>query len=304
MRGYTLFNRALRVSIPVVSENLESCAIRFDYLRFGRSWRHFPQVCAFTVQRPQVVIVTGVTDVNEPGLWEKHADWWQDEFTDGVDAEYEEQIIPLALDLLAGRDRILDVGTGEGQIARKLMAADADQVVGIDPTSSQIIEAIRRGGGPAYLRSDADALPFADDSFDGALACLVYEHIEAMETALTESARVLRPGGRFVLMLNHPLLQTPGSGWIDDQWLDPPERYWRIGPYLQEASTVEEVQKDVYIPFVHRPLSRYLNAMVDAGFGFKRMIEPSPPEGFLERAATYREAAAIPRLLVLVADKL
>ena len=60
----------------------------------------------------------------------------------------------------------------------------------------------------------------------------------------------------------------------------------------------------MYIPFVHRPLSRYLNAMVDAGFGFKRMIEPSPPEGFLERAATYREAAAIPRLLVLVADKL
>jgi len=105
-------------------------------------------------------------------------------------------------------------------------------------------------------------------------------------------------------MLNHPLLQTPGSGWIDDQWLDPPESYWRLGPYLQEASTVEEVQKDVYIPFVHRPLSRYLNAMIEAGFGIQRMIEPAPPEGFLSRAVQYREAAAIPRLLVLVADKL
>lgn len=244
-----------------------------------------------------------MSDVSEPGLWEKHADWWQDGFTDGVDAEYEEQIIPLALDLLAGRDRILDVGTGEGQIARRLMAADADHVVGVDPTGSQIVEAVKRGGGPSYGRADADALPFADDAFDGALACLVYEHIEAMEAALIESARVLRPGGRFVLMLNHPLLQTPGSGWIDDQWLDPPERYWRIGPYLQEASTVEEVQKDVFIPFVHRPLSRYLNAMIDAGFRVRRMIEPSPPEGFLDRAAEYREAAAIPRLLVLVADK-
>jgi len=245
-----------------------------------------------------------VSDVNEPGLWEKHADWWQEEFTDGVDAEYEEQIIPLALDLLAGRDRVLDIGTGEGQIARRLIGADADWVVGVDTTASQIVEAVRRGGGPAYLRSDADCLPFPDDTFDGALACLVYEHIEAMEDALAESARVLRPGGRFVLMLNHPLLQTPGSGWIDDQWLDPPERYWRIGPYLQEASTVEEVQKDVYIPFVHRPLSRYLNAMVDAGFRFQRMVEPSPPEGFLARSESYREAAAIPRLLVLVADKL
>jgi len=244
-----------------------------------------------------------MSDVSEPDLWEKHADWWQDEFTNGVDAEYEEQIIPLALDLLAGRDRLLDIGTGEGQIARRLLAADADTVVGVDPTASQVVEAARRGGGPLYGRANADALPFPKRSFDGALACLVYEHIEAMESALVETARVLRKGGRFVLMLNHPLLQTPGSGWIDDQWLDPPERYWRIGPYLQEATTVEEVQKNVYIPFVHRPLSRYLNAMVDAGFTFKRMIEPSPPEGFLSRAEQYREASAIPRLLVLVADK-
>jgi SAM-dependent methyltransferase len=124
-----------------------------------------------------------------------------------------------------------------------------------------------------------------------------------MDEAMAETARVLRPGGRFVFMLNHPLLQTPGAGWIDDQWLDPPERYWRIGPYLQETETIEEVQKDVFIPFVHRPLSRYLNAMIEAGLVLQRMIEPSPPEGFLARNETYREAALIPRLLVLVADK-
>ena len=118
-----------------------------------------------------------VSDVNEPGLWEKHADWWQDGFTDGADAEYEEQIIPLALDLLAGRDTLLDVGTGEGQIARRLIAADADRVIGVDPTASQISVAAERAGGPVYLRSDADALPFRDATFDGALACLVYEHI-------------------------------------------------------------------------------------------------------------------------------
>lgn len=251
--------------------------------------------------------VTRVTPASdeptESALWETHADWWQTEFTDGADAEYEEQIIPLALDLLAGRDRLLDIGTGEGQIARRLHAGDADQVVGIDPTASQIEEAVARGSGPSYARAMADGLPFADESFDGALACLVFEHIDAMEAALCEAARVLRPGGRFVFMLNHPLLQTPGSGWIDDQWLDPPEHYWRIGAYLQEANTVEEVQKDVFIPFVHRPLSRYMNALVEAGFVLQRMIEPSPPEAFLARSENYRAASAIPRLLVLVADK-
>ena len=50
--------------------------------------------------------------------WERHAGWWQRTFTDGVDAEYTEQILPLAEELLTGARRVLDIGTGEGQIAR------------------------------------------------------------------------------------------------------------------------------------------------------------------------------------------
>jgi hypothetical protein len=102
--------------------------------------------------------------------------------------------------------------------------------------------------------------------------------------------------------LNHPLLQTPGSGWIDDRILD--EQYWRIGPYLVEDSVIEEVDKGVFIPFIHRPLSRYVNALVSAGLLITRMDEPAPPPGFLARASEYAEAATIPRLLFLRAEKL
>ena len=59
-------------------------------------------------------------------LWETHATWWQDGFTEGADPEYVEQILPLATDLLAGYPRVLDVGTGEGQIARLLVAGGAE----------------------------------------------------------------------------------------------------------------------------------------------------------------------------------
>jgi SAM-dependent methyltransferase len=156
-----------------------------------------------------------------------------------------------------------------------------------------------RGGGPLFARSGAGALPFADGSFDAVVACLVFEHIRDVDDAIGEVARVLRDGGRFAFFLNHPLLQTPSSGWIDDQILDPPEQYWRIGPYLVEDETVEEVEKDVFIPFIHRPLSRYLNALADAGLVLERMLEPAPPPGFLARAAEYEAAATIPRLLVL-----
>jgi SAM-dependent methyltransferase len=135
------------------------------------------------------------------------------------------------------------------------------------------------------------------------VACLVFEHIEAVDDALSEVGRVLEPGGRFLFFLNHPLLQTPNSGWIDDQILDPPEQYWRIGRYLDESVILEEVAKDVVLPYVHRPLSRYVNALVASGMTIRLMLEPPPPPGFIALAPEYAEAASIPRLLFLRAVK-
>jgi SAM-dependent methyltransferase len=235
-------------------------------------------------------------------LWERHAGWWQEGFTDGADPEYEEQIIPLAAAWLRGAVRVLDVGTGEGQLARLAVKGGAGLVVGVDPTWGQLTVARERAGGPLYTRGAAATLPCRDGAFDAIIACLVFEHIEDYAEAIGEVARVLRPGGRFLFFLNHPLLQTPGSGWIDDHILE--EQYWRIGPYLTEDNSDEEVAPGVLLPFIHRPLSRYVNAMAEHGLLVERMEEPAPPEGFLERAVEYRDAATIPRLLFLVARKL
>ncbi|HZN12911.1 MAG TPA: methyltransferase domain-containing protein [Acidimicrobiales bacterium] len=227
------------------------------------------------------------------GEWEATASWWQDNFTEGVDAEYVEQIIPLAVSHAAGCARVLDVGCGEGQLSRAIGA------VGIDPVWPQLVVARERGG--VYARAAAGALPFDAGVFDAVLACLVFEHIDDAAGAIDEVGRVLRPGGRFLFFLNHPLLQTPGSGWIDDHILE--EQYWRIGPYLVEDKTLEEVDKGVFLPFVHRPLSRYVNLLAAAGMLITYMEEPAPPPGFLARAPEYREAATIPRLLFLRAEK-
>lgn len=232
------------------------------------------------------------------GLWDQHAQWWIDGFTDGVDPEYVEQIIPLALEELSGRQVVLDVGCGDGQIARAI-AAQGSTVLGIDPTQLHIDIANQRAGGPTYQLGSATELPVADNSQDAVVACLVFEHIDEVDAAIAEVARVLKPGGQFSFFLNHPLLQTPGSGWIDDFILDPPEQYWRIGAYLVETETIEEVEKDVFIRFIHRPLSRYVNALLANGLSIERMLEPSPPQGFLDRAPEYVLAHTVPRLLYL-----
>ena len=235
-------------------------------------------------------------------LWDRHAQWWIDGFTGGADPEYEEQIIPLAVEELGGAGRVLDVGCGDGQIARAL-AVTGCTVTGIDPTRRNLEVARERAGGPDYVEGLATDLPFDDAYFDAVVACLVFEHIDDVDAAIAEVSRVLRPGGRFAFFLNHPLLQTPGSGWIDDHMLEPPEQYWRIGPYLVETESIEEVELGVHIRFLHRPLSRYVNTMISHGLSVQRMLEPEPPAGFLQRAPEYPLARTVPRLLYMRAVK-
>ena len=232
--------------------------------------------------------------------WETHAGWWQHHFTAGADPEYEEQILPLAEAHLVDATRLLDIGCGEGQLARRL-ATRGVSVVGVDPTAGQLRAAVTRGGGVRYVRGAAEALPFAGGTFDAAVICLTLEHLDPFEPAVHEVARILAPGGLFCLFLNHPLLQAPGSGWIDDHILE--EQYWRVGPYLPDDVAMEEVAPGVRLPFMHRPLSRYINVMADRGLLVERMEEPPPPPGFVAQAAEYAEVATIPRLLMLRARK-
>jgi SAM-dependent methyltransferase len=241
-----------------------------------------------------------VTNPPADDPWERHAGWWQDGFTEGADPEYEEQIVPLVTDGLAGARRVLDVGTGEGQLARLARRLGAE-VVGVDPTIAQLSVAGERAGGPAYVRAGASPLPLRNGSFDAAVVCLVLEHVDDHVGAIAEIARVLEPGGRLLLFLNHPLLQAPGSGWIDDHILD--EQYWRIGPYLVEDHSMEEVAPGVVLPFIHRPISAYINALIEHGLVIQRIEEPAPPPGFIARAPEYAEAATIPRLLYIRARR-
>jgi SAM-dependent methyltransferase len=235
--------------------------------------------------------------------WEAHAGWWQEGFTGGADVEYEEQILPLAARHLAGAGDVVDIGCGEGQISRLAAGAGAARVVGVDASAAQLAQARRRGGGPLYVRGRAEALPLPSAVFDAAVACLVLEHVADLDGALDEIARVVRPGGTFVLLVNHPLFQTPGSGWIDDRVLDPPEQYWRVGAYLPEAESLEEIDQGVRLPFYHRPLGRYVNALAERGLYVTRMLEPAPPPGFLALSPEYAAAGTIPRLLVLRTER-
>ena len=99
-------------------------------------------------------------------------------------------------------ERVLDIGSGPGFLAAE-MAAEVGpdgRVHGIDPSESMLVSARRRDAPVEYSTGDALALPFPDQHFDVAVCTQVYEYVEDIAAALTEARRVLRTGGRLLVL--------------------------------------------------------------------------------------------------------
>ncbi len=121
----------------------------------------------------------------------------------------------VALARLGPGETALDVGVGTGDLAFELLAAsDATaRVVGIDLSAEMLVRAreraaTRRLGARFEARTgDAQALPFGDASFDRVVAGFAVRNFGDLAAGLAEMRRVLRPGGRAVILE----LSTPPS---------------------------------------------------------------------------------------------
>ena len=107
-----------------------------------------------------------------------------------------------ALLALQPGERVLDIGSGPGFLADEMAAEVGPEgaVHGVDPSESMLAIARRRETAVQYALGDAVSLPFEDQTFDAAIATQVYEYVPDMPAALAEARRVLRPGGRLLIL--------------------------------------------------------------------------------------------------------
>ncbi|MBB3674733.1 class I SAM-dependent methyltransferase [Modestobacter versicolor] len=199
-----------------------------------------------------------------------------------INAHYER---PAMLDLLGdvrGR-RVLDAGCGSGPLAAALRDRGA-VVTGFDASPLMVSLARERLGADADVQvADlATPLPFADGGFDDVTASLVLHYLRDWAAPLAELRRVLRPGGRLVLSVNHPFL------------------YKALHPQADYFATVQWTDDHVFdgqpavLEYWHRPLHAMTDAFSEAGFRIGVVSEPpwSPdtpaellPPGFEGRTA-------------------
>jgi ubiquinone/menaquinone biosynthesis C-methylase UbiE len=157
---------------------------------------------------------------------------------------------------IRGMKSILDVGSGAGQIAGHLLEfADRDAQITCTDLSAKMLRRARlrlKSERPEFVTADVTALPFADNSFDGITCGYVLEHVPEPAAGLSELARVLRPGGRMLLLTTEDnfsgawtsriwccrtynrrelmrLCESLGLQWKNELWFTPVHKAIRAG---------------------------------------------------------------------------
>ncbi|MFI7436211.1 methyltransferase domain-containing protein [Micromonospora haikouensis] len=177
---------------------------------------------------------------------------------------------------LAGR-RVLEVGAGAAAAARWL-ATQGARPVALDLSAGMLRHATdaagRSGVRVPLVQADALALPFADAAFD--TACTAFGAIPFVADSaavMREVFRVLRPGGRWVFSVTHPMrwifLDDPGQGGLTAV-----HSYFDRSPYVEQDGTGAATYVEQ-----HRTLGDRIRELVGAGFRLVDLVEPEWPEG-------------------------
>ena len=194
-----------------------------------------------------------------------------DSFAESYSTDNESNLIngyyerPAMIDLAGDVDgrRVLDAGCGSGPLSAALRAKGA-VVTGLDSRSTMVELARHRLGEDAdlHVADLSQPLPFADGAFDDAVVSLVLHYLQDWTAPLAELRRVLKPGGRLILSVNHPIVY---------KLMNPSAAYFAEARYSEEYTFAGQ---STVLTFWHRPLHAMTDAFTKAGFRISVISEP------------------------------
>lgn len=217
--------------------------------------------------------------------WEDLAEWWSSEVED--DPAYDGDVHPILAELLDGTTGVaLDLGCGEGQGMRLV----GGEVIGTDLSMALLERAL--ASAPVVQAKLPSIGWLSDDSAGRAFSVYLLDLIPDEAAFFAEAARVVRPGGHLVVVINHPVFTAPGSApFLDEDG----KTFWRWGTYLQPGSSTEPAGEGT-VEFFHRPMADILTAAASAGWSLERLVERGLSEQTIARIPGYIGQEHVPRL--------
>jgi SAM-dependent methyltransferase len=164
-----------------------------------------------------------------------------------------------------GSGRCLDLGCGGGHFLH-IPVELGWNLVGADISDDQLRNARARHPEVELVRADATALPFSDESFDAVVSSFTHTDFDDFPGAVAEARRVLRRGGRFVYVGNHPCFVGPTQEHTDsgNPQLHPGYRRGGRWDAVEAPGTTPGGWRARLGSFVHLPLGEFLSSF--AGF--------------------------------------
>lgn len=248
--------------------------------------------------------------VNSSGTsWEKVHDWYDDIV--GAEGHYYHQhvILPRLLPLLGKPKKILDIGCGQGVLARSLPKGAI--YLGLDSSPALIKKARQLSKHPFIVQDAGQPFSLDDKDFSHAVILLALQNMAAPLLVFTNAAAHLADHGKLILILNHPCYRIPRqSGWIIDEKKQLQSR--RIDRYMTPLDipiftrpSQQNREEAGSVTSYHLPLSAYSQALAKSGFCIELIEEWCSDKKSTGKAARRENRARqeFPLFLCIVARK-
>ena len=212
-----------------------------------------------------------------PGEWESETENWLTwARTPDFDAywQYRDAFFDLVLPEPRPGGRTIEIGCGEGRVARDL-AARGHAVVGLDTAVGLLVHARDAdSAGASFVGGGGEHLPIRSETCDLVVAYNSLQVVSDMAATVSECARVLRPGGHLCFCVAHPV--TDLGQWVEGS--DPPQFALRQRYFTSERVDDEVDRGGFHMTFrgwTHS-LEDYAIALDDAGLLVEVIREPKP----------------------------